>query len=109
MPVPARQAFPEQITRSALLEELVRKSSQLDEATVLRAASTLLDVVERRLVEGGRVEIRGFGAFVVKERRARTGRNPMTNEVIDVKRRCTVRFKAGKHLSTRIERTKPSK
>ncbi len=101
MLIPARRALPEQITRAALFEERVRKLLHLDERTVFRIAPEMLKAIERHLVD----EIRGFGYFVVKERRARKGRNPMMNKVIDVMRRCTVRFKAGKHLTTREGRT----
>jgi integration host factor subunit beta len=54
------------------------------------------------LVEGGRIEIRGFGSFVVKDYKAYMGRNPKTGEVIQVHRKKLPFFKVGKELRERV-------
>ena len=60
------------------------------------------------LARGERVELRGFGAFTVKKRDARTGRNPRTGEAVPVDEKAVPFFKAGKELRERVNRG-PSK
>ena len=54
------------------------------------------------LAEGGRVELRGFGAFSVRARPARSGRNPRTGETVEVKAKAAPFFKSGKELRARL-------
>ena len=63
-----------------------------------RNADEIIDALSR----GDRVELRGFGAFSVKERDSRTGRNPRTGEAVDVEDKCVPFFKTGKLLRDRL-------
>ncbi|HTP66102.1 MAG TPA: HU family DNA-binding protein [Geobacteraceae bacterium] len=64
--------------------------------------NTIVDAMTAALLEGDRIEIRGFGSFVVNEYKAYTGRNPKTGEPIDVKSKKLPFFKVGKELKERI-------
>ena len=63
----------------------------------------LFDAIVNTLVEEGRVELRNFGVFEVRWRKARKGRNPRTGEKVIVPKRCTVAFKPGQALEKRVE------
>ncbi|MFP4313714.1 MAG: HU family DNA-binding protein, partial [Alphaproteobacteria bacterium] len=63
---------------------------------------TICDEITDALVRGDRVELRGFGAFSVKHRDARTGRNPRTGEVVHVEAKRLPFFKTGKGLRERL-------
>jgi integration host factor subunit beta len=65
---------------------------------VERIVSTIFDEIAAALSRGDRVELRGFGAFSVKRREARTGRNPRTGESVDVSEKAVPYFKTGKQL-----------
>jgi len=67
-----------------------------------RVVATILDAITDRLAEGGRVELRGFGAFSTRDRNARTGRNPRTGESVDVNAKRVPHFKPGKELRERL-------
>jgi nucleoid DNA-binding protein len=62
----------------------------------------ILDSIVSTLVEEGRVELRNFGVFEVRWRKARNGRNPRTGEKIIVPKRCTVTFKPGLVMEERV-------
>jgi integration host factor subunit beta len=64
----------------------------------------VLDTMSETLVEGGRIEIRGFGSLVVKDYKAYIGRNPKTGEEIEVKPKKLPFFKVGKELRERINK-----
>ena len=72
----------------------------------MRDIETIVDTIFREmsdaLVNGDRVELRNFGAFSVKEREARTGRNPRTGEAVEVEAKRIPAFKAGKALRDRL-------
>ena len=61
--------------------------------------ATIFDEIATALARRDRVELRGFGAFAIKHRDARTGRNPRTGEVVEVSRKVIPFFKTGKQLS----------
>ena len=63
-----------------------------------------LDAVKAALGRGDHIELRGFGTFKVRHRKARTGRNPRTGEVVEVPARDAPVFKPSKHLRSRVER-----
>jgi integration host factor subunit beta len=65
---------------------------------VERIVSCIFDEIAAALARGDRVELRGFGAFSVKHRDARTGRNPRTGESVDVDEKAVPYFKTGKQL-----------
>lgn len=76
-----------------------RRLSQRD---VERIVNTILDEVSEALSRGDRVELRGFGAFSVKKRDARVGRNPRTGETVEVEEKHVPFFKTGKLLRDRL-------
>ena len=93
------------MTRSELIARLAIKNPHLFQRDVERIISTVFDEISKTLSNGDRVELRGFGAFSVKERESRTGRNPRTGETVFVKKKSVPFFKAGKAL--RIQLNKP--
>jgi DNA-binding protein HU-beta len=68
-----------------------------------RALAGLLDAIENGLATGDSVNIAGFGSFAVKERAARSGRNPQTGQQIDIPAKKIVKFKAGKNLAATVD------
>lgn len=64
--------------------------------------NTIFDAMSTAMLEGDRIEIRGFGSFVIKEYRAYTGRNPKTGEAIAVRPKKLPFFKVGKELKERV-------
>jgi integration host factor subunit beta len=88
--------------KSELIEEIAKKNPNLYQRDVEQIVNTVLDVITTALVKGQRVELRGFGTFSVKDRPARTGRNPRTGETVKVAAKRLPAFKAGKELKERI-------
>ena len=68
----------------------------------MRIVNTIFEEVTNAMSRGDRVELRGFGAFSVKERDARTGRNPRTGETVEVDQKHVPFFKTGKLLRDRL-------
>ena len=66
--------------------------------------ATIFDQILAALARGDRVELRGFGAFTVKQRNARIGRNPRTRETVQVGEKAVPYFKTGKELRDRLNR-----
>ena len=92
------------MTRSELIAGLTEDNPQLTSADVERIVAALFDEMTSALARGERVELRGFGAFTVKHRNARAGRNPRTGETVDVAQKSVPFFKAGKELRERINK-----
>ncbi|MGH7042476.1 MAG: integration host factor subunit beta [Acetobacteraceae bacterium] len=90
------------MTRSELMAELATANPHLRAADVERIVATVFDEITEALARGQRVELRGFGAFTVKRRDARTGRNPRTGETVPVQEKSVPFFKAGKELRERV-------
>lgn len=88
--------------RSELLQELHKDNPELRAEEVEQVVDIFFDEIAQRLAEGGRVELRGFGAFSTREREARTGRNPRTGESVDVAAKRVPYFKAGKEIRERL-------
>ena len=97
------------MTRSELIAELAGTNPHLRAADVETIVSTIFDEISAALSRGERVELRGFGAFTVKRRDARTGRNPRTGEAVPVEEKAVPFFKAGKELRERVNRGAPVK
>jgi len=96
------------MTRSELIAGLAEDNPHLTVADVERIVAALFDEMTTALARGERVELRGFGAFTVKRRQARAGRNPRTGETVDVAQKSVPFFKAGKELRERINKTGPA-
>ncbi len=88
--------------RSELLQELHRDNPELRAEEIEQVVDIFFDEIAQRLAEGGRVELRGFGAFSTREREARTGRNPRTGEAVAVPAKRVPYFKAGKEIRRRL-------
>lgn len=88
--------------RSELLQELHKDNPDLRAEEIEQLVDIFFDEIAQRLAEGGRVELRGFGAFSTREREARTGRNPRTGESVDVAAKRVPYFKAGKEIRERL-------
>tara|TARA_Y100000588_G_scaffold230131_1_gene243836 strand:+ start:434 stop:721 length:288 start_codon:yes stop_codon:yes gene_type:complete len=90
------------MTKSELIFLLAEKNPHLYQRDIERIVSTVFDEVSAALSRGDRVELRGFGAFSVKNRESRIGRNPRTGETVHVARKSVPFFKVGKDLRVRL-------
>lgn len=88
--------------RSELLQALHRDNPDLRAEEVEQVVDIFFEEIAERLADGGRVELRGFGAFSTREREARQGRNPRTGEAVDVPSKRVPYFKPGKEMRKRI-------
>lgn len=88
--------------KSELVQLIAEENPHLYQRDVERIVSTVFEEITEALSRGDRVELRGFGAFSVKTRDARTGRNPRTGESVDVPEKTVPFFKAGKELRERM-------
>ena len=84
--------------RSELLNTLAKDNPGLKSEEIEQVVDIFFDEIAQRLAEGGRVELRGFGAFSTRERAARTGRNPRTGESLDVPAKRVPYFRPGKEM-----------
>ena len=84
--------------RSELLQALAKENPDLKSEEVEQIVDIFFDEIAMRLAEGGRVELRGFGAFSTRHREARKGRNPRTGETVDVPAKNVPYFKPGKEM-----------
>ena len=91
------------MTRAELIDALTRKFRQLQLGDVELSVKLILDAISKRLLGGGRAEIRGFGSFHLNYKPARTGRNPRTGVSVDVPAKWTPHFKPGKELRERVD------
>ena len=92
------------MTRSELIAKLAAKNPTLYHRDIERLVATILDEVSAALERGNRVELRGFGAFSVRERKARLGRNPRTGTSVQVAERKVPFLKMGKGMRERLNR-----
>jgi integration host factor subunit beta len=90
------------VTRADLIAELAASSPQLRRADAELIVATIFDQITAALARGERVELRGFGAFTVKPRSARIGRNPRTQETVQVDEKMVPLFKAGREMLRRL-------
>ncbi len=88
--------------RSELLQELHKDNPDLRADEIEQVVDIFFDEIAQRLAEGGRVELRGFGAFSTRDRDARSGRNPRTGEVVAVPYKRVPYFKPGKEMRERL-------
>ncbi len=88
--------------RSELIQIIAEENPHLYQRDVERIVNTVFEEIVDAMARGDRVELRGFGAFSVKKREARTGRNPRTGESVDVDEKHVPFFKTGKLLRDRL-------
>ena len=85
------------------LIDAIAASADLPKAAAGRALDAMIEAVGGALKEGDQVALVGFGTFLVKERAARTGRNPQTGKEIKIGAKKVVKFKAGTELSDSVK------
>lgn len=90
------------MTKSELVLKLSELNPHLYQRDIERIVGTIFDEISEALARGDRVELRGFGAFSVRRRDARTGRNPRTGEAVHVTEKFIPFFKTGKQLRERL-------
>lgn len=88
--------------RSELIEKLAVENPHLTRADVAKVVDAIFGEITEAVSRGGRVELRGFGAFQAKQRLSRLGRNPRTGDAVHIDGKQAVGFKASKNLLARI-------
>ena len=94
------------MTKSELIQKLAERNPHLFLRDVEKIVDTFFNEITDALANGDRVELRGFGAFSVKHRDARTGRNPRTGETVHVEAKRLPFFKTGKALREKLNEEK---
>jgi len=89
------------MTKQQLIEKVVAKTA-LGKADVEVAVDSVLEVIAETLRSNERVDLRGFGSFVVKDRKERQGRNPRTGETITIAAKRDAGFRPGKELTEKL-------
>jgi integration host factor subunit beta len=92
------------MTRSELITALAASNPHLSQEHVERIVQAVFDGITDALAQGQRVELRGFGVFSVKQRRARVGRNPRTGEDVPVDAKAVPYFRTSKDMHARLNR-----
>lgn len=92
----------ENMTKSELILRIGELNPHLYHRDVERIVTAIFEEITNALARSDRVELRGFGAFSVKERDARKGRNPRTGETVAVEEKVVPFFKTGKELRDRL-------
>ena len=90
------------MTKSELITYLAEETPHLYQRDVERIVTTVFDEITSALCRGNRVELRGFGAFSIKQRGSRIGRNPRTGEAVQVVAKSVPYFKTGKNLRAKL-------
>ncbi|NIX75736.1 integration host factor subunit beta [Microvirga terricola] len=88
--------------KSELVLKIAEQNPHLYQRDVENIVNAILDTIADALARGDRVELRGFGAFSVKKRDARTGRNPRTGEAVSISEKVVPVFKTGKEMRQRL-------
>ena len=88
--------------KSQLIAKLATENPHLTQRDIERVVGVILDRMTQALAGGGRVELRGFGAFSTRGRDARSGRNPRTGATVDVPSKRVPYFKPGKEMRERL-------
>jgi len=90
------------MTKRAIIEELLARRRNFSHREAETIVNAIFDEMASVLAKGQRIEIRGFGSFAVKQRRARQGRNPKTGELVSVDAKRIPFFRAGKELRLEV-------
>ena len=92
------------MTKSELIARLAELNPSLYHRDLEQLVKTVFDTITEALENGDRVELRGFGAFSLRERKARVGRNPRTGEAVSVDAKTIPFFKMGKGMRERLNK-----
>jgi integration host factor subunit beta len=90
------------VTKSELIEEVARQAPDISKRDIEIIVNTIFDAMTGSLAAHDRIEIRGFGSFIAKARRAREGRNPRTGAKVQVPKKFVPFFTVGKELRERV-------
>ena len=90
------------MTKSELVISVSESTGNLTRKHAELVINTIFDSMRDALVDGDRIEIRGFGSFQVRERASRTGRNPKTGAAVEIASKRVPFFKVGKELRERV-------
>jgi integration host factor subunit beta len=93
------------MVKSELSERIYVQNSHLYERDAEKVLKTVIEEIIAAMIRGDRVELRGFGAFSVRERSARDARNPKNGAVVVVGEKKFPHFKAGKEMRERLNAT----
>jgi len=96
------------MTKHDLIEEVARLYPRYSRRDAEVIVNSVFDSMADALHQGERIEIRGFGSFVVKQRQAREGRNPKTGRIVSVPAKRVPFFKVGKELKLRVDGKLPA-
>lgn len=92
------------MTKSELVLRLAKKYPHLYQRDIETLVNTVFDSISNTLIDGGRVELRGFGAFSIRKREARKARNPKNGQEVFIGERYAIYFRTGKELRERINK-----
>ena len=92
------------MTKSELIARLAEQNPSLYHRDLEQLVNTVFETITKALEDGDRVELRGFGAFSIREREARIGRNPRTGEPVNVEAKRMPFFKMGKGMRERLNK-----
>lgn len=92
------------MTKSELILRLSKKFPHLYQRDVEKIVACILGEITHSLTEGGRVELRGFGAFSIRKREARIARNPKNGQEVRIGERYAIYFRTGKELREKINK-----
>lgn len=92
--------------KSELIDKLAARMTDLPEKQVAAAVNHILDLMADALVDGERIEIRGFGSFALRHRPPRAAHNPKTGEKVMTKSKYSPHFKPGKELRERVNESR---
>ena len=95
--------------KSELIAKIASKMTHLPEHKIAHAVNHILDTMSQSLIEGNRIEVRGFGSFSVHLRNPRSAHNPKTGEKVVTLPKHTPHFKPGKELRERVDASKEHK
>jgi len=91
------------VTKRDLIEEIAQHYPRFSRRDAEVIVNAVFDSMTDALAKGERIEIRGFGSFIVKQRASREGRNPRTGAVVSVAAKKVPLFKVGKELRLRVD------
>jgi integration host factor subunit beta len=91
------------MTRTELIERLATQHDQLSPLLIKKIVQSIFENMTLALMQQRRIEIRGFGCFVVSLKPSKSMRNPKTREVVASQLGCAIRFKMGKMLQNRVQ------
>jgi nucleoid DNA-binding protein len=95
------------MTKQQMIEAVSMKTS-LGKAAVEAVVDSVFEAIAEKLRSNERVDLRGFGSFVIKDKKARQGRNPRTGETIEIAAKRDAGFKPGKELTEKIGQVRAS-